>query len=271
MTLPVIGAALNHDSLPVYRDWLIAKDRDLELQAFVDGDTLDGDWAPLAEETKRRLDGHKGRLGIHGPFVGFNIATADRAVQQVIARRLDQGLEVCAAVGATQMVIHSPYTAWDEANLDYFPRARERAIENAHASIGAAVRRAADQGVTLVLENIQDVDPDERKRLMRTFDSPALKLSVDVGHAHCAHRAAGAPPADYFIKSAGADLDHVHLQDTDGFADRHWALGEGAIGWPSLFRSLAAAGGRPRLIIELLDKGGVPASMRYLEEAGLGQ
>ena len=39
---PILGAALDHASLPAHRDWLLEAPRDLELQAFVDGDVLDG-------------------------------------------------------------------------------------------------------------------------------------------------------------------------------------------------------------------------------------
>jgi sugar phosphate isomerase/epimerase len=270
-TLPVIGACLGTEGLETFRDWILDKQRDLELQAFHECDVLDGDWLPLAERTRRLLDGYTGRLGIHGPFMGFNIATADRAVQQVIARRMAQGLDVCEALGATQMVIHSPYTPWDHANLDNFPRGRERAIENAHAAIGAAVKRAEAQGVTLVLENIQDIDPGERARLAESFGSAALRLSIDTGHAHCMHRTHGAPPVDYFVQRAATALEHVHLQDTDGYADRHWAPGEGSIPWGSVFRAIAALPQRPRLVLELRDKSAIPAAMRLLEGLRLGQ
>ncbi|MGR3783424.1 MAG: hypothetical protein ACU0DT_19425 [Albimonas sp.] len=75
--LPVIGACLPVEELATYRDWLIEADRDLELQSFTLAETLAGDWAPLVAEAKRQLDGHKGRLGIHGPFWGFTVASMD--------------------------------------------------------------------------------------------------------------------------------------------------------------------------------------------------
>jgi len=269
MPLPVIGACLTIEDLPTYRDWLIGRQRDVELQSFHDSAVLEGDWQPLVDRARALLDGHTGRLGIHGPFMGLNIASSDPGVQAVVARRMDQGLDICAALGATQMVIHSPYTPWDHANMDNFARGRERIVECTHASIGAAVRRAADQGVTLVLENIQDVDPMERLRLVDTFGSDALQLSVDVGHANCLHFSENAPPADYFIAAAGNRLHHVHLQDTDGYADRHWALGEGTIRWPAIFRALAPLTSAPRLVLELRNKDGIPASMRLLRDLAL--
>jgi len=44
---------------------------------------------------------------------------------------------------------------------------------------------------------------------------------------------------DYFIKAAGNALERIHLQDADGYADRHWALGQGTICWESIFTAIA--------------------------------
>jgi len=269
--LPVIGAALAVEELAAHRDWLFDKDRDLELQTFHDPGVLTGDWRPLADEAKRLLSGFRGRLGVHGPFWGFVLNSQDPDIRRVVAHRMDQGLDICAVVGATQMVIHSPYTSWSYNNLDLYPMARAGVIEQTHDTLKAAVKRAEDQGVTLVIENIEDIDPMDRLRLAKSFDSPAVRLSVDTGHAAYAHGTTGAPPVDYFITAAGDMLDHVHLQDADGYADRHWAIGEGSVPWPAVFRALRQIGARPRLILELRDKAGIPASMDYIARMGLGQ
>ena len=271
MSLPVIGAALGTAGLETWRDWVLDKNRDLELQAFHTAAVLDGDWSAEVAHTRKLLDGYTGRLGIHGPFWGFTIGTSDPEVQKIVARRMDQGLDICAALGATQMVIHSPYSTWDYNNLDNFPDNRRNLMDNVHACIGAAVKRAEDQGVTLVMENIEDIDPLDRKRLVESFASDALKLSIDTGHAQYAYGRTGAPPVDYFVTAAGDMLDHIHLQDAEGYADRHWALGEGTIRWTAVFRAIAALNVKPRLILELRDKAGIGPSMDYLERMGLGQ
>lgn len=270
-SLPVIGACLQVPQIAEYRDWIFEKDRDLEVQSFFSADVLDGDWAPLAEEAKKTLDGYKGRLGIHGPFWGFSLNAKDPLVRTIVAKRMEQGLDVCEALGATQMVIHSPFTTWDHNNLDNNPGGREQVIETVHATIGAAVKRAEAMGVVLVIENIEDVDPLERLRLAESFDSPAVRLSIDTGHANYAHGSTGAPPVDYYVTAAGEMLNHVHLQDTDGYADRHWGLGEGNIRWDAVFRALGRLTVSPRLVLELKDKARIPSSMAFLEAQGLAQ
>jgi sugar phosphate isomerase/epimerase len=269
--LPVLGVALPLAGLRRHRDWILQSQRDLELQDFFWADVLNGDWRPLADEVKGELDGHQGRLGVHGPFWGFNIATQDPEVREVVKKRLGQGLDVCAYVGATQMVVHSPYTTWDYNNLDYNPGGREQVIERVHKAMGDAVKRAEDLGVTLVIENIEDKDPHIRVELARSFESPAVRVSIDTGHANYAYGSTGAPPVDYYVHAAGDMLDHVHLQDTDGHADRHWNPGDGDIRWAEVFRALARVGGKPRLILEVRHNEAVRAGADHLIGLGLAR
>ncbi len=228
-----------------HRDWLFAKDRDLELPEFCLGDILARP-APFIEMAQKALDGWRGgRLGIHGPFAGFELDVKDREIRPIVQRRIDQALDVCEALGgAVQMVLHSPYDRWDACNLDRTPGERATRIAAILDTLEPALIRARDIGVQIVLENIRDTDPADRMAVVLAADTPALALSVDTGHAHWAHWVdGGAPPADRYISAAGGTrLGHVHLQDTDGWADRHWALGgEGNIVWPAIFKALEAA------------------------------
>lgn len=271
MTLPLLGAAMSLDDLEIHRDWLLDRQRDLEIQNFVQADVLDGDWMPLVERAKRLLDGHTGRVGIHGPFFGFVINSQDPAIRAVVARRMMQALDVSEALGATHMVIHSPYTGWHRNNFDHFPGERERLVDYTHKTIDAAVKRAEDIGLTFVIENCEDVDPHMRVALAESFNSSSVAVSIDTGHAQCAHGSNGAPPVDYFVHAAGNRLKHVHLQDVDGYADRHWGLGEGNIRWHSVFAALGKLTSNPRLIIELRDKAKIRSSVDYLASLGLAE
>ncbi|MGD1888448.1 MAG: sugar phosphate isomerase/epimerase family protein [Cohaesibacteraceae bacterium] len=272
-----IGAALTLDSLPTYRDWLIEGERDLEVQDFTTTELLLGDWQSHATAIKRELDGYTGRLGIHGPFWNVPLDCDDPEIRPLVTKRYQTGLDICEALGATQMVVHSPYSTWDYNNFSNNPgggnkaSARQEKIEKVHAVMGDVVRRAGDIGVTLVIENIQDIDPSDRRELAESFESDAVKLSIDTGHAEYAHGSTGAPPVDYYVVDAGNRLDHVHLQDADGYADRHWAPGRGTIRWHAVFKAIAALDVSPRLVLELRDAADIPAAMKYLEGEGLAR
>ena len=268
--LPVIGAQLSVLDLDRHRDWLFEKNRDLELPEFCMADVLRAP-EPFVDMAKAKLDGWRGRLGIHGPFSGFELDTKDREIREVVQNRLDQALGVCETLGAVQMVIHSPFDFWDHHNLDNGPHDRDRRVAAVLDTLAPSVKRAEDLGVVLVLENIRDVDPAERAAVVAAADSAALRLSVDTGHANWAHRMCGSPPPDRFISAAGDMLAHVHLQDTDGYADRHWVLGEGNIAWAAVFAALAAIKTAPHLIVEINEFSRVPEAVAHLQALGLGQ
>jgi sugar phosphate isomerase/epimerase len=270
--LPVLGACMPIDAIPHYREWILADQRDVEIQDFCFPEVLSGtDWKDRAARARDLLRGHTGRLGLHGPFWGFSIAARDPEIRAVVRRRIDQGLDACAETRATQMVVHSPYTTWGHNNMDLSPKGRAEVVELAQDTLLPAVRRAEALGVTLVIENIEDKDPMDRVALARSFGSAAVKVSVDTGHAFYAHGSTGAPPVDYYIAAAGALLDHVHLQDADGYADRHWVPGEGSIRWPSVFAAIAAVGGAPRLMIEIRDKARLRDAAENLARLGLAR
>lgn len=142
--LPIIGAQLSVLDLDRHRDWLFEKDRDLELPEFCMADIL-ANPGPFIDIAKTKLDGWNGRLGIHGPFSGFEIDSKDRDIRAVVQKRMDQALDVCAALGAVQMVIHSPYDPWDHSNLDNGPKDRNRRVAAILDTLAPALKRAEDQ------------------------------------------------------------------------------------------------------------------------------
>jgi len=270
-TLPILGAALPLAGLRQHRGWIMEKQRDLEIQDFFLAEVLEGDWKAVADEIRRELEGYTGRLGIHGPFWGFTIDSKDPDVRDVVRKRMRQGLDVCEHLGATQMVVHSPYTTWSYNNLDDHPGARQEMIDRCHDTLKAAVAQAEAIGCTLVIENIEDKDAHARVALAKSFGSDRVKVSIDTGHANYAHGSTGGPPVDYYVHAAGDALHHVHLQDTDGYADRHWNPGEGDIRWDSVFKALGALTSDPRLILEVRNKDGLLKGANHLAALGLAQ
>ncbi|MDD7910311.1 sugar phosphate isomerase/epimerase [Pseudovibrio exalbescens] len=269
--LPIVGAAMSIAEFDEHREWMLEKQRPLELQDFVPGDVLNGNWEHLADEVLAKLEGFDGPLGIHGPFWNLDISAADPDIRKVVQKRLDQGLEVCRKIKATHMVVHSPYTNWDHHNLDQYDQGHAFKLECIHENLRAAVAKAEDIGCTLMIENIEDVDPNVRVDLVKSFNSDAVAVSLDTGHAYYAHGSTGAPPVDYYVKAAGALLKHVHLQDADGYADRHWAMGEGTLKWEPLFRAFQKYTNHPRLIIELANNKELPKAAQYLLDQRLAQ
>ncbi|MEL7180125.1 MAG: sugar phosphate isomerase/epimerase family protein [Pseudomonadota bacterium] len=264
-----IGACLTAAEIADHRDWLFEADRDIELQDFGSHKGLTTEFEDSIAAAKAALDGHKGRLGIHGPYEGLDMDNKDTEVRPIVTARFLKALEAADRVGARQMVLHSPYTRWYQWNRLAKPNYDETKLARIHAVMDPVVAAAEDMGITLVIENILDVEPASRRMMVDTFNSNAIALSIDTGHAHLARRMSGAPPVDYFVRDAGDQLLHVHLQDLDGHADRHWAPGEGEIHWPEVFRALSDCGSDPLLVLELRRKADIPKGFIYLRDLGL--
>lgn len=263
------GACLKINEIADHRDWLFDSARDIEIQDFMSLETLTTGRADLIAAAKVALDGHEGRVGIHGPFEGLDIDNKDPELRPLITKRFLAAVEAAEAIGACQMVMHSPYTRWYQNNIHSQKGYPEKKLERIHEVLDPVVARAAEAGVTLVMENIQDVDPTTRRMMVDSFGSDAIALSIDTGHAHLARCMSGAPPVDYFVRDAADQLKHVHIQDLDGHADRHWAPGEGEIEWHAVFRALADCGSEPHLVLELRNKADIPKGFAYLEGLGL--
>lgn len=266
-----IGACLTTVEIDTHRDWLFDAGRDIEIQDFMSHAALTTDLDDLVLAAKSALAGHSGRIGIHGPFEGLDIDNKDAELRALITARFLTTLQAAERIGARQMVLHSPYTHWYQNNL--FSRAgyAEAKLGRIHDILAPVVREAKATGITLVIENIHDVRPETRRAMVDSFGSDALALSIDTGHAQLARRMSGAAPVEDFVRDAGSQLAHVHLQDVDGHADRHWAPGEGEVEWTAVFRALADCSNTPHLVLELNDNADIPKGFAWLAALGLAE
>jgi sugar phosphate isomerase/epimerase len=269
-TLPRLGAALKVDAFEQLQSWMRDHNRGLEIQDFVTYTSLHDDRAALLSAYTPLLDGYQGEVGIHGPFLGLDLSNPDPEIRKIITTRLLQGLEVAEALKGTHMVVHSPFTFWHHLNAQNYEWLMGGLFEASLECLAPVVKRAEDIGCVLVLENIDDADPFVRVDLVREVASDYLKTSIDTGHAQLANGQYKAPPVTDFIAAAGDTLGHVHLQDADGYADRHWHPGEGTLPWPAIFNAIAKTKANPRLLIEPRDREHLlPQTVKRLEDRGI--
>ena len=264
-----IGACLEASDIAHHREWLFGDGRDIELQDFLSHKALTTEFEDRVGAVNDALSGHTGRLGIHGPYEGLDIDNKDAEMRPIITARFLKALEAADRIGARQMVLHSPYTAWYQNNVFNAPDYVESKTSRIHEVLEPVIRAAERDGITLVIENIHDVRPETRRALVDSFTSKAIAISIDTGHAQLARRMSGAPPVADFILDAKDQLAHVHLQDVDGHADRHWAPGEGEIEWEAVFRALALCKADPHLVLELSNVSDIPKGFQALLDLGL--
>lgn len=250
-TLPLVGVQLKLKDLPSYCEWLIESQRDLEIQDPSYGWVLDSDWRPQVRQARDLLDGYTGQLGVHGPWYGLPLLCPDTRVQELVVTRLKQALDFAVAIGATQMVLHSPFEFYGSPMVAHTPAYRLLdEIKLVHEMLADFLPLAQQANCALVLEVSYDTNTAPLLALARSFDSNDVQIGLDTGHAFVMQRIGG-PPPDQWVRDAGPLLAHVHLQDTDGFLDRHWPPGRGNINWYALCEALQSLSHRPRLLLEV--------------------
>ncbi len=263
----IVGASLYTGELERHVDWLLDGQRDLELIAMNGILGTENGWKNDLKDVPRLLSNYKGRFGIHGP-IQPSFAVFDAEIRARIVRCFLDALDACLEVGATHMVIHSPVLSLGVPipgmNTDIW------ILDPARAVLDSILPAAERANCTLMMETIYDTRPELLLGLVRHYSSPFLRMSLDTGHAYVMHRWGGGPTPDHWIREAGDLLGHVHLQDTDGYTDRHWPLGEGHLPWFAIFSALGELEQSPRLILELQSKD-LPRALQYLHAKGLAR
>lgn len=246
----ILGAQVNLDLIDnELTDWLNEADRPLEIDDFAREHILDDPSGAIAI-AKSKLCPINGPIGIHGPVPAPTFLVADPDIEAMIQKRMQQALRACDAIGATHMVVHSPFIFLGEPYQSYDHRPILcTAIDKAAGFLSALSSAAADAGVTIVVENVHDKRPEPLIALVDAIDQPNVKLSIDTGHASVTARDGGLEP-DIWISRYGMRLAHLHIADCDGQADRHWVPGQGALPWVRIGQEIASIEPVPRSIME---------------------
>lgn len=100
---------------------------------------------------------------------------------------------------------------------------------------------AAQEGVVLGFEfhpNMFVATLHDYRRLREVVRSPALRLTLDVGHSVCTDTR----PVSEVIAECNGDIVNVHLEDIKGRKHEHLPIGQGDVDFADVFRGLAAVG-----------------------------
>jgi sugar phosphate isomerase/epimerase len=114
---------------------------------------------------------------------------------------------------------------------------REESWKHLLEGLGALERETRGSAVALAFEpepGMFVAGLDDFRELRSRFPSPALRLTLDLGHLQCTEE----PPHDRWLREFAAALANVHVDDVRGRRHEHLPLGEGEIDFPPLFRAL---------------------------------
>jgi sugar phosphate isomerase/epimerase len=171
----------------------------------------------------------QGTIAVHGPFIGIEYAHVDCLIREAVNRRLDMTFDVAVKLKASRVVLHSGYTPV----IDLF-KLEDLWLNGCVAFWQREIRRWADAGIEIVLENDVEKSPDLLVRLVDQVDHPFLGLCMDIGHQHLFSELT----ALEWVRRMAHRLFHLHLHDNDRTGDKHWPLGRGTIDFEPFYAAL---------------------------------
>jgi len=179
---------------------------------------------------------------VHAPFgPELNITAPDPLLRRQAMEAHRTVLRGAAALGAQLVVVHPGREL----------RGQQPVAEVADLcaeQLRQLAALAAELDLTLAVENMLPAhalaDFEVLRAVVDWLDSPRVGLCLDTGHAQLTGG------VDHAIEAFAGRLNHVHLQDNDGQADRHWLPSLGQIPWDGFAAHLAATGYTGPLTIE---------------------
>lgn len=198
-------------------------------------------WRPVAPAAIRDFCIARGLAGL-GPLVvhlGYlpNLATADPDLYSLSTERLSRELELARALKADYLVVHPGHGPLGEASFGRVARALALAVSQLPPPPLVLLENTAGQGQELGWRF-------EHLERIFTLSNVPLGLCLDTAHAHGAGYDLSHPPGIARLLAdlaRGPGLDAVkiiHLNDSrvtcNSRRDRHWHLGQGAIGLAGL-------------------------------------
>ena len=175
----------------------------------------------------RELPRDRSRDTLHGAFLDVTVHSADPRIVAVSDARIRQSMEIASQLGVRAVVFHtnlipnffsgSYMDNWCDRNETYWRR-----ILKEYAPI------------RVYIENMFDRTPECLRRL-------AERLSGEPGFGVCldyAHASLFGDDLRRFCEELKPFVRHMHINDNDLVADRHWPVGKGRIDWTA-FRAFA--------------------------------
>lgn len=195
------------------------------------------------------------RIIVHGPFTEIFPAGIDARARAFARTRLEEGWQVCHAIGAEAMVVHTGYVPFM-----YF---KEWQAEKS-AVFWQDFMKDKPASFRLYIENVLEDEPYMMVDMMKQISDPRIRLCLDVGHSAAAGR--GVIPITEWIRAFGPYMGHLHLHNNFEDRDSHGAFDDGLMDFHEIFKAIDAyCDPRVTYTIESRD---CAASIRWLKAAG---
>ncbi|MBM4147237.1 MAG: sugar phosphate isomerase/epimerase [Nitrospira sp.] len=165
---------------------------------------------------------------IHAPFMDLSPGAVDSKIREVTIGRFSHVLDIAEILKPKAVVFHSGYEKWKYSlKIDLW-------LEKSLMTWRPLIKRAADRGLKIAVENIFEDEPTNLRLLMEATVSENFGVCFDTGHFNLFSRVS----LDEWMRQLKPYIIELHLHDNDKTADDHIAIGEGTFDFEKLFALL---------------------------------
>lgn len=238
----------------------IAKDLDcnLEISRFAPNlDDIDSTLTKRVEAMKKSLFSFKGETSLHGFLFDLSVVSLDPLIREVSIKRFQQSLDAAKYLGAKTVVYHTGFNAFLNHSM-YQLMFKEKFI----AFWKTFVKQFEYTGITAVIENVQEKNPDFILDVIKEVNSPNLKISLDIGHVNIHSKV----PVVEWIQTYNKHLYHMHLHNNYGKDDSHNTLLKGTINVQEVFNTIKDLKLNPKMVFEIFEKKELEESIQFFDK-----
>ena len=208
----------NKDNMARYLELANRYNVGFEYNEFYDSRILDDEEKAAAVIEAYKKEKLPAYTTIHGAFLDVIPFSTDKKIREVANLRVNQSIDMARRIGAKAVVFHTNYNPFLNS-LNYM----ESWVMNNLTYWSGILRENPDMNI--YLENMFEQSPDILEELSEglcRYDNYGVCL--DYAHAYLSEL----NPRGW-AKRLSPYIKHIHINDTDGSRDLHWAWGDGVI------------------------------------------
>ncbi len=204
-------------------------------EIYFSSDDLDAYRQEEGKELAATLQRNGLEITIHGPFMDLSPGGVDRKIKEVTFERFSKTIELAELFKPKAIVFHPGYEKWK------FDGDVRLWFESSLQTWRPLIEQAKESGLTIVIENVYEENPDPLLMLLQEINSKHFRLCFDTGHHHVFSKT----PLSLWMEKLGEYLAEVHLHDNHGEMDEHLPIGEGRFDFKELFSLFSRWGLNP--------------------------
>lgn len=183
----------------------------LEIQSFPQN-ILDEDYSFIIDDCKEKLKNFSNIISLHGSSFDLNPGSTDKKVIELTKYRYMQSVEIAKEIGAKYVIFHSQLDP-----LLSVEKIRKLKLENQINFWKEFIKEIEYIDITILLENEYDDSYEELLYIVKSVNSPKLRICLDTGHI----LAYSSKTLEDWILSTKDYIRYVHLHFNEGYNDSH--------------------------------------------------